>query len=48
MDSESRQEFITIVRSEDVDLERYIFKNQQPPSKLNRDLIEKLRRHSLK
>jgi succinate dehydrogenase flavin-adding protein (antitoxin of CptAB toxin-antitoxin module) len=48
MDGEKRLEFVKILQTEDSDLERYLFKNHPPPFDLCRDLVERLRRHSLK
>ncbi|NIO15695.1 MAG: hypothetical protein GTN70_01620 [Deltaproteobacteria bacterium] len=45
MDGKTRMEFLKILRQEDADLERYLFKNQPPSPELCRALVEKLRAH---
>lgn len=46
MDERERKEFFTILRCEDIELERYLFKGLLPPENLDRKLIDKLRNYS--
>jgi succinate dehydrogenase flavin-adding protein (antitoxin of CptAB toxin-antitoxin module) len=48
MDEKARIAFVKILKAEDADLERYLFKNHPPPPEFCKALIEKLREHSPK
>lgn len=46
MEERARMKFLTILRCEDIELERYLFKGLPPPENLDRELIDRLKNYS--